>query len=120
MSPPPLDEPRGPLPTPTLVPAAVPSAPLGPPAVPAAGLLATPRPLPRRVLVLVDGDLLCGCRAGPAADLGAALVFTFARAYGAPVELAATAVVGYRVLTVWLPLLPGALLLSVLVQRKVL
>lgn len=57
---------------------------------------------------------------GGIGPIDAALVFTFAGAYGAPVELAATAVVGYRVLTVWLPLLPGALLLSVLVQRKVL
>ncbi|UIR23085.1 flippase-like domain-containing protein [Streptomyces spinosirectus] len=41
-------------------------------------------------------------------------------ALGAPVEVSATAVIGYRVLTVWLPLLPGALVLSALVQRKVL
>ncbi|MCL6674926.1 lysylphosphatidylglycerol synthase transmembrane domain-containing protein [Streptomyces panaciradicis] len=57
---------------------------------------------------------------GGIGPVDAALVFTLSGAYGAPVELAATAVVGYRVLTVWLPLLPGALLLSVLVQRKVL
>ncbi len=46
-------------------------------------------------------------------------MFTLSGAYGAPVEPATTAVIGYRVLTVWLPLLPGALLLSVLAQRKV-
>ncbi|MFJ9726568.1 YbhN family protein [Streptomyces sp. NPDC101209] len=57
---------------------------------------------------------------GGIGPVDAALVLTLSGAYGAPVELAATAVVGYRVLTVWLPLLPGALLLSVLVQRKVL
>jgi glycosyltransferase 2 family protein len=35
-------------------------------------------------------------------------------------DIATTAVIGYRVLTIWLPLLPGALVLSALVQRKVL
>jgi uncharacterized membrane protein YbhN (UPF0104 family) len=49
----------------------------------------------------------------------AAVVFAMV-ALGAPVNLSATAVIGYRVLTVWLPLLPGALVLSALVQRKVL
>lgn len=49
----------------------------------------------------------------------AALVFTLA-ALGAPLSLAAATVVGFRVLTVWLPLLPGALVLSVLVRNKVL
>ncbi|MCI3271669.1 lysylphosphatidylglycerol synthase transmembrane domain-containing protein [Streptomyces cylindrosporus] len=56
---------------------------------------------------------------GGIGPVDAATVFTLA-ALGAPVELAATAIVGYRVLTVWLPLLPGALVLSTLVQRKVL
>ncbi|WP_055533388.1 lysylphosphatidylglycerol synthase transmembrane domain-containing protein [Streptomyces graminilatus] len=49
----------------------------------------------------------------------AALVFTLA-AMGAPLSLAAATVVGFRVLTVWLPLLPGALVLSLLVRNKVL
>ncbi|GAA3858427.1 lysylphosphatidylglycerol synthase domain-containing protein [Streptomyces lacrimifluminis] len=49
----------------------------------------------------------------------AALVFTLA-AMGAPLSLAAATVVGFRVLTVWLPLLPGALVLSLLVRAKVL
>ncbi|WP_327697674.1 lysylphosphatidylglycerol synthase transmembrane domain-containing protein [Streptomyces sp. NBC_00459] len=49
----------------------------------------------------------------------AALVFTLA-AMGAPMSLAAATVVGFRVLTVWLPLLPGALVLSMLVRAKVL
>lgn len=49
----------------------------------------------------------------------AALVFALA-AMGAPLSLAAATVVGFRVLTVWLPLLPGALVLSMLVRAKVL
>ncbi|MGW3646463.1 lysylphosphatidylglycerol synthase transmembrane domain-containing protein [Streptomyces sp. NPDC000878] len=49
----------------------------------------------------------------------AALVFTLA-ALGAPLSLAAATVVGFRVLTVWLPLLPGALVLTLLVRNKVL
>ena len=56
---------------------------------------------------------------GGIGPVDAALVFTLA-AFGAPVDLATATVVGYRVLTVWLPLLPGALVLSALVHRKVL
>lgn len=56
---------------------------------------------------------------GGIGPVDAAVVLTMA-ALGAPVDLSATAVIGYRVLTVWLPLLPGALVLSALVQRKVL
>lgn len=33
---------------------------------------------------------------------------------------AASAVLGYRLLTVWLPLLPGLLVLALLVRRKAL
>ncbi|KUN09659.1 hypothetical protein AQI95_03565 [Streptomyces yokosukanensis] len=39
---------------------------------------------------------------------------------GAPGAAAASAVLGYRLLTVWLPLLPGLLVLGVLVRRKAL
>ncbi|MER7974403.1 lysylphosphatidylglycerol synthase domain-containing protein, partial [Streptomyces sp. NPDC096080] len=56
---------------------------------------------------------------GGIGPIDAATVFALA-AMGAPLDVAATAVIGYRVLTVWLPLLPGALALSTLVQRKVL
>ena len=56
---------------------------------------------------------------GGIGPVDAAVVFTMS-AIGAPVDIATTAVIGYRVLTVWLPLLPGALVLSALVQRKVL
>ncbi|MER6410357.1 lysylphosphatidylglycerol synthase transmembrane domain-containing protein [Streptomyces humidus] len=54
---------------------------------------------------------------GGIGPLDAALVFTLA-GYGAPLPLATATVIGYRVLTVWVPLLPGMLVLSALVQRK--
>ncbi|WP_406502168.1 lysylphosphatidylglycerol synthase domain-containing protein [Streptomyces sp. NBC_00500] len=50
-------------------------------------------------------------------DAALALALTLA---GAPGGAAATAVLGYRLLTVWLPLLPGLLALGVLVRRRVL
>jgi len=56
---------------------------------------------------------------GGIGPVDAAVVFAMV-ALGAPMDVSATAVIGYRVLTVWLPLLPGALVLSALVQRKVL
>ncbi|MFI7409535.1 YbhN family protein [Streptomyces sp. NPDC049627] len=56
---------------------------------------------------------------GGIGPVDAALVFTMVT-FGAPTGLAAATVIGYRVLTVWVPLLPGALVLSVLVQRKIL
>jgi uncharacterized membrane protein YbhN (UPF0104 family) len=42
------------------------------------------------------------------------------RLAGAPGSAAASAVLGYRLLTVWLPLVPGLLALGVLARRKVL
>ncbi|MGW2821089.1 lysylphosphatidylglycerol synthase transmembrane domain-containing protein [Streptomyces sp. NPDC001443] len=56
---------------------------------------------------------------GGIGPVDAALVLAMT-AFGAPLDLAAATVIGYRVLTVWVPLLPGALVLSALVQRKVL
>lgn len=56
---------------------------------------------------------------GGIGPVDAALVFTMV-AFGAPVGLATATVVAYRVVTVWVPLLPGALVLSALVHRKVL
>ncbi|WP_031223998.1 lysylphosphatidylglycerol synthase domain-containing protein, partial [Streptomyces roseochromogenus] len=50
-------------------------------------------------------------------DAALALGLTVA---GAPGAAAASAVLGYRLLTVWLPLLPGLLVLGVLVRRKAL
>ncbi|WP_328422053.1 lysylphosphatidylglycerol synthase transmembrane domain-containing protein [Streptomyces sp. NBC_00443] len=56
---------------------------------------------------------------GGIGPVDAALVFTMVT-FGAPMSLAAATVIGYRVLTVWVPLLPGALVLSIMVQRKIL
>ena len=56
---------------------------------------------------------------GGIGPVDAAMVYTLS-VFGTPLELAAATLIGYRVLTVWLPLLPGALVLSALVQRKVL
>ncbi|MDX3572500.1 lysylphosphatidylglycerol synthase transmembrane domain-containing protein [Streptomyces sp. ID05-47C] len=56
---------------------------------------------------------------GGIGPVDAALVLTLA-GYGTPLALATATVIGYRVLTVWLPLLPGMLVLSALVQRKAL
>ncbi|MGW1171653.1 lysylphosphatidylglycerol synthase domain-containing protein [Streptomyces sp. NPDC001153] len=50
-------------------------------------------------------------------DAALALALTVS---GAPGVAAASAVLGYRLLTVWLPLLPGLLVLGVLVRRKAL
>ncbi|MBC9726260.1 YbhN family protein [Streptomyces sp. TRM68367] len=73
------------------------------------------------VLALLVASTAAGAVPAPGGigPVDAALVFTMA-AFGAPVDLATTTVVGFRVLTVWVPLLPGALMLSLLVQRNVL
>ncbi|MCT9005987.1 flippase-like domain-containing protein [Streptomyces rhizosphaerihabitans] len=56
---------------------------------------------------------------GGIGPVDAALVFTMV-ALGAPMGLSTATVICYRVLTVWIPLLPGTLVLSALVHRKVL
>ncbi|MFG2029029.1 YbhN family protein [Streptomyces sp. NPDC048825] len=56
---------------------------------------------------------------GGIGPIDAALVFTMVL-FGAPMSLATTTIIGYRVLTIWVPLLPGMLVLSWLVQRRVL
>ncbi|NUS12376.1 MAG: TIGR00374 family protein, partial [Streptomyces sp.] len=40
-------------------------------------------------------------------------------AAGAPAGTATSAVLGYRIITAWLPALPAAVVLSALVRRKV-
>ncbi|MFJ9089344.1 YbhN family protein [Streptomyces sp. NPDC102384] len=55
---------------------------------------------------------------GGIGSVEAALTFTLVGA-GSPVVEATAAVVGFRLLTVWGPLLPGALVLATLVRRKV-
>ncbi|KUM97179.1 hypothetical protein AQI88_09000 [Streptomyces cellostaticus] len=56
---------------------------------------------------------------GGLGSLDAALALALT-ASGAPAATAASAVLGYRLLTVWLPLLPGLLVLAMLVRRKAL
>ncbi|MFD7471647.1 YbhN family protein [Streptomyces sp. NPDC059837] len=56
---------------------------------------------------------------GGIGSLDAALAMAL-RLAGAPGSAAASAVLGYRLLTVWLPLVPGLLALAVLARRKVL
>lgn len=56
---------------------------------------------------------------GGLGSLDAALTLALT-AGGAPAVAAASAVLGYRLLTVWLPLLPGLLVLALLVRREAL
>ncbi|MFB7496277.1 YbhN family protein [Streptomyces sp. NPDC056161] len=56
---------------------------------------------------------------GGIGSLDAALAFALT-ADGAPGAAAASAVLGYRLLTVWLPLVPGLLVLGLLMRRKAL
>lgn len=56
---------------------------------------------------------------GGLGSLDAALALAFT-ATGAPAAAAASAVLGYRLLTVWLPLVPGLVVLGVLIRRKAL
>lgn len=56
---------------------------------------------------------------GGLGSLDAALAFALV-AVGVPGSAAASTVLGYRLLTVWLPLLPGLLVLGLLVRRKTL
>ncbi|MCL7424954.1 lysylphosphatidylglycerol synthase domain-containing protein [Streptomyces sp. YS415] len=56
---------------------------------------------------------------GGLGSLDAALALALTAA-GAPAAGAASAVLGYRLLTVWLPLVPGLLVLGVLIRRKAL
>ncbi|MEU2423301.1 lysylphosphatidylglycerol synthase domain-containing protein [Streptomyces sp. NPDC007851] len=56
---------------------------------------------------------------GGLGSLDAALALALT-ASGAPAAAAASAVLGYRLLTVWLPLLPGLLVLGLLIRRRAL
>ncbi|MCL6669108.1 lysylphosphatidylglycerol synthase domain-containing protein, partial [Streptomyces panaciradicis] len=56
---------------------------------------------------------------GGLGSLDAALALALTAA-GAPAPAAASVVLGYRLLTGWLPLLPGLLILGVLVRRRTL
>ncbi|WP_445529156.1 lysylphosphatidylglycerol synthase domain-containing protein [Streptomyces cyslabdanicus] len=54
---------------------------------------------------------------GGLGSLDGALAFALT-ATGAPASAAASVVLGYRLLTVWLPLVPGLLVLGVLIRRR--
>ncbi|WP_415949020.1 lysylphosphatidylglycerol synthase transmembrane domain-containing protein [Streptomyces sp. KLOTTS4A1] len=56
---------------------------------------------------------------GGIGPVDAALVFTLI-AFGTPLALATATVLGYRLVNGWLPVLPGALILSALVRNKAL
>ncbi|MFD5816541.1 YbhN family protein [Streptomyces sp. NPDC127038] len=56
---------------------------------------------------------------GGLGSLDAALVLALTLA-GAPGDAAASTVIGYRMLTVWLPLIPGLVALGLLIRRRVL
>ncbi|MEU3850256.1 lysylphosphatidylglycerol synthase domain-containing protein [Streptomyces sp. NPDC029554] len=73
------------------------------------------------VLALLVAGAAAGAVPAPGGigPVDAALVVTMA-AFGAPVGTATATVIGYRVLTVWLPMLPGALVLSALLHRRLL
>ncbi|MCX4765669.1 flippase-like domain-containing protein [Streptomyces sp. NBC_01275] len=76
---------------------------------------------PQLVFAFLAASTAAGAVPAPGGigPVDAALVFALA-GYGAPLPLATATVIGYRVLTVWLPLLPGMLVLSALVQREAL
>ncbi|MFF9061180.1 YbhN family protein [Streptomyces sp. NPDC014882] len=83
--------------------------------------LGVPLSWPQLVLAFLAAGTAAGAVPAPGGigPVDAALVLALA-GYGTPLALATATVIGYRVLTVWLPLLPGMLVLSALVQRKVL
>jgi uncharacterized membrane protein YbhN (UPF0104 family) len=83
--------------------------------------LGVPLSWPQLVFAFLAASTAAGAVPAPGGigPIDAALILTLA-GYGTPLSLATATVIGYRVLTVWLPLLPGMLVLSALVQRKAL
>ncbi|MFI7292615.1 YbhN family protein [Streptomyces sp. NPDC050121] len=81
--------------------------------------LGVPLSWPQLLFVHLAASTAAGAVPAPGGigPVDAALVLTLA-GYGTPLSLATATVLGYRMLTVWLPLLPGMLVLSALVQRK--
>ncbi|MDX3240342.1 lysylphosphatidylglycerol synthase domain-containing protein [Streptomyces sp. ME18-1-4] len=69
--------------------------------------------------LLASGAALLLPTPGGLGSLDAALVLTLTAA-GTPAATALSAVFGYRLLTAWLPLLPGLLVLALLARRSVL
>ncbi|WP_329414716.1 flippase-like domain-containing protein [Streptomyces sp. NBC_00704] len=83
--------------------------------------LGVPMSWPQLLFAFLAASTAAGAVPAPGGigPVDAALVFTLA-GYGTPLPLATATVIGYRALTVWVPLLPGMLVLSALVQRKLL
>jgi uncharacterized membrane protein YbhN (UPF0104 family) len=95
------------------------------PALQAAGLVAVaaaldlPVPMAHVAVAYLAASVLAAIPApGGIGSVDAALVVALVTA-GAPVTGATSAVLAYRIITVWLPLLPGALVLGALVRWKV-
>ncbi|WP_406174601.1 YbhN family protein [Streptomyces sp. NBC_00996] len=83
--------------------------------------LGLPLSWPQVVFAFLAASTAVGAVPAPGGigPVDAALVFTMV-ALDAPLDLSTATVIGYRVLTIWLPLLPGAFVLSALVHRKAL
>lgn len=96
------------------------------PALQAAGLVAVARalalPVPSAHVALAYLAATCLAAGVPApggvGSVDAALALALVAA-GAPTAAAASTVLGYRVISAWLPVLPAALVLAALVRRKV-
>ncbi|MDX6348061.1 MAG: hypothetical protein QOF84_2851 [Streptomyces sp.] len=96
------------------------------PALQAAGLVAVsaaldlPVPMAHVAVAYLVASVLAAAIPAPGGigSVDAALALALVTA-GAPVGAATSAVLGFRIITVWLPLLPGALVLGALVRRKV-
>ncbi|MFI2432764.1 YbhN family protein [Streptomyces sp. NPDC018693] len=83
--------------------------------------LALPLSWPQLAFAYLAASTAAGAVPAPGGigPMDAALILTLA-GYGTPLPLATATVIGYRVLTVWLPLLPGMLVMSALVRRQAL
>ncbi|MFD4788552.1 lysylphosphatidylglycerol synthase domain-containing protein [Streptomyces sp. NPDC058459] len=83
--------------------------------------VALPLPAPEVALLYLAASSAAALLPTPGGlgSLDAALVLALTTS-GAPAATAASAVLGYRMLTVWLPLPPGLLTLAVLLRRKAL
>lgn len=83
--------------------------------------VALPLPPVRVALLYVAASTVAALLPTPGGlgSFDAVLAFALTAA-GAPATAAASAVLGYRLLTVWLPLVPGLIVLGILVRRRAL
>jgi uncharacterized membrane protein YbhN (UPF0104 family) len=96
------------------------------PALQAAALVAValaldmPVPVPHIVVAYLAASVAAAAVPTPGGigSVEAALVIALVSA-GAPLAVAGSAVLGFRIVTLWLPLIPGALVLGALVRAKV-